>query len=118
MSDKKTLVIDDVTYTFSLANADAAWKAFKEACSVLKTANKDATIMATVLGSLGEPAIEKAEKLVRNNCVVQVEGQPAFKLTDQFDTHFNKYRKHLTKVTIEGLKFQFEDFLDSSVLGL
>ena len=113
------LQIDEVTYFFTMANGEVAWKAFKQALSVLKGAPKEASILGYVLGSLGDPAMGKLEELVRANTVVHIEGQEAFKLTSPTaSTHFNTYRKHVLRVMMAGTKFQFEDFLDASVLGL
>lgn len=112
------MVLDDVSYTFTLANAETGWKAFKSAMAVMKDAKKDASILGTILGSLGHPSVDNVEKLVRSNTVVEVPGEKPFRLNDRFDEHFNKHRRHMIKVLLEGVKYQFGDFFDSSALGL
>jgi len=120
--NKATLVIDGVSYIYSMANAEPAYKAFKAACAVIKDASKDSDILAVIASNIGHPAIDNCEKLVRNNLVVSVpkdNGEvETFKVNDRFDSHFNKHRKHLLVVMFNGLKYQFGDFFDMSGLGL
>jgi len=116
--NRATLEIDGVTYVYTMANAEPAYKAFKAACAVLKDANKDSSIIAVIASNLGHSAVEACEKLVRANLSVKpVEGD-MFKINDRFDSHFNKHRKHLILVMVNGMKYQFGDFFDMSVLGL
>lgn len=120
--NKATLVIDSVSYIYSMANAEPAYKAFKAACAVIKDANKDSDILAVIASNIGHPAIENCEKLVRANLIVSTTKEDGavdtFKVNDRFDSHFNKHRKHLLVVMFNGLKYQFGDFFDMSGLGL
>lgn len=114
--DRAELELDGVKYVFNMANAMASYGAFKKACAVLKNADKDSSLLGVLLGSIGDPAVAPAEKLVLDNVVVHVDGE-TFKLSTRIDQHFNKYRKHLFPVLTNGAKFQYGDFFDLSVLG-
>ncbi len=112
-----TQEIDGVIYTHNLANAISSWNAFKQAAGALKNANPDADLIAIVAGAIGDPCVKTAEQLVWDNVIVTLPDGNSYKLKDQIQTHFNSRRKHLVKVFAAGVRFQYEDFFDGSVLG-
>ncbi|WP_297576070.1 phage tail assembly chaperone [uncultured Deefgea sp.] len=109
--------IDGIKYTHTLGNAIQSWNAFKQAAGALKNANPDADLIAIVAGALGDPCVKTAEDLVWANVIVTMPDGASFKLKDQLQTHFNSRRKHLVRVFAQGVRFQYEDFFDGSVLG-
>lgn len=109
--------IGNVKYTHNLANASAAWKAFKAATGALRGASLQDDLLGVLVSALGSNHTQLAEDLVWDNVVVQVDSDPPFKLQHKFDEHFNKHRDHLVHVLVEGIKVQFGPFFNADALG-
>ena len=118
MEQVKQFTIEDVTYTMTPANAMAAWTALKNAMQLLQSVNLSALgdskklgagILTTVLANLGEPSVKELENIVLTHTACEQDGQK-YRLSERFDSHFNKHRGHLIAVLKEGLTYQFADF--------
>ncbi|AWX14149.1 hypothetical protein CEP49_06095 [Mergibacter septicus] len=115
---------ENVSYKMTPVNAARAWSALKSAMKILENADLakvDAeklgmTAINAILSNLGSESITELEKIVLSHTVVTSVEKP-YRLADNFDQHFNKYRADLIPVLIEGVKYQFGDFF-SGGLGL
>lgn len=140
MIEAHKLDLDNVTYTMTPANAMASWAALKAALGLLNSIDLksldtkdeplpvDATdeekkaaaeaaqkrfglaIISTLAANLGHPAIKQMEEIVLKHTSAQVDGGKPYRLSNDLDAHFNKYRSHLINVLLAGLKYQFGDF--------
>lgn len=118
MEQVKQFTIEDVTYTMTPANAMAAWTALKNAMKLLQSVDLSALgdskklgagILTTVVANLGDPSVKELENIVLTHTACEQDGQK-YRLSERFDSHFNKYRGHLITVLKEGLTYQFADF--------
>lgn len=118
MEQVKQFTIEDVTYTMTPANAMAAWTALKNAMKLLQSVDLSALggskklgagILTTVVANLGDPSVKELENIVLTHTACEQDGQ-RYRLSERFDSHFNKYRGHLITVLKEGLTYQFADF--------
>lgn len=136
MIEAHKIDLDNVTYTMTPANAMASWSALKTALALLSTvdfssANVDTEdddslsdeekakanqqrlgliILTTLAGNLGHPSVKQMEDIVLKHTSAQIDGGKPYRISNDLDSHFNKYRHHLITVLISGLKYQFGDF--------
>ncbi|WP_071058733.1 phage tail assembly chaperone [Pelistega sp. MC2] len=136
MTETHAIELDNVTYTMTPANAMASWSALKIALGLLSTvdfsstnvASEDdeslndedkakanqqrlgLTIITSLASNLGHPAVKQMEDIVLRHTSAQIDGGKPYRLSNDLDSHFNKYRSHLITVLITGLKYQFGDF--------
>lgn len=114
-----TLNIETREYRFEKANASKCWGAIKSALEIVGDINfsingKDDSqamglnIFKGVLANLGNPALKELENLILSHTTF-VEGK-GYRLSDNFNEHFNEYPQDLFKVLIEGAKFQLLPF--------
>lgn len=118
MEQVKQFTIEDVTYTMTPANAMSAWTALKNAMKLLQSVDLSALgdskklgvgVLTTVLANLGDSSVKELENIVLSHTACEQDGQK-YRLSERFDSHFNKYRGHLITVLKEGLTYQFADF--------
>lgn len=118
MEQVKQFTIEDVTYTMTPANAMSAWTALKNAMKLLQSVDLSALgdskklgvgVLTTVLANLGDSSVKELENIVLSHTACEQDGQK-YRLSERFDSHFNKYRGHLIAVLKEGLTYQFADF--------
>ena len=114
MEQVKQFTIEDVTYTMTPANAMSAWTALKNAMKLLQSVDLSALgdskkLGATVLANLGDSSVKELENIVLSHTACEQDGQK-YRLSERFDSHFNKHRGHLITVLKEGLTYQFADF--------
>lgn len=111
-----TFQLDEVEYRMTPANAMGAWSALKK---VLKLAQGiqlgedmskiGESLLGALFAHLGSPEIKAVEEIVLSHTVVNLQGQQ-YRLSHQFDKHFNQYRGHLLPVLMKGVQYQFADF--------
>ncbi|HEY4292054.1 phage tail assembly chaperone [Luteibacter sp.] len=121
--------IDGVQYVMTPVNASDSWKALKRASALFKgvdiekvkgaagNGEKTSVAIGTLLSNLGDPAVEEIEDLVFASTVAKVGGK-VYRISDDFDAHFNQYRSHLLRVLMEGVKYQYSDFFAGVVAML
>lgn len=118
MEQVKQFTIEDVTYTMTPANAMSAWTALKNAMKLLQSVDLSALgdskklgvgVLTTVLANLGDSSVKELENIVLSHTACEQDGQK-YRLSERFDSHFNKHRDHLIAVLKEGLTYQFADF--------
>ena len=118
MEQVKQFTIEDVTYTMTPANAMSAWTALKNAMKLLQSVDLSALgdskklgvgVLTTVLANLGDSSIKELENIVLSHTACEQDGQK-YRLSERFDSHFNKHRGHLITVLKEWLTYQFADF--------
>lgn len=121
-----------VEYRMNLGNGLKSWAALKKAGKLFKgigtadimeddkkTVNQGKLILViidVVLDNAGSPEFADLETIVFNNTVVNIEGSRPYKLSDNKDVHFNKYRSHIFPILKEGIVFQFADFIKGNGL--
>lgn len=119
--EPKTIEMDGISYFLTPANAISAWNALKKAGSLLKGASVDAadssSAITALLSNLGDPALKDVEDLIYRNITVQGNGE-TFKLIDNLNEHFNKYRAHMVPLLVEGAAYQFSDFFKGGMNSL
>nr|DAN62350.1 MAG TPA: tail assembly chaperone protein [Caudoviricetes sp.] len=100
------------------ANAMSAWTALKNAMKLLQSVDLSALgdskklgvgVLTTVLANLGDSSVKELENIVLSHTACEQDGQK-YRLSERFDSHFNKHRGHLITVLKEGLTYQFADF--------
>ena len=113
MEQVKQFTIEDVTYTMTPANAMSAWTALKNAMKLLQSVDLSALGDSKKLGvgvlTLGDSSVKELENIVLSHTACEQDGQK-YRLSERFDSHFNKHRGHLITVLKEGLTYQFADF--------
>lgn len=118
MEQVKQFTIEDVTYTMTPANAMSAWTALKNAMKLLQSVDLSVLgdskklgvgVLTTVLANLGDSSVKELEHIVLSHTACEQDGQK-YRLSERFDSHFNKHRGHLITVLKEGLTYQFADF--------
>jgi hypothetical protein len=121
MEQEYRLELGDATYVMRPCNATAAWHALKDAGSLFKGIaldthgdGKSTLDIGSLLGNLGDPAMERIEKIVYEHTTVSKEGK-SYRLSDKVDTHFNEHRGDMIPVLIEGIKYQFQGFFSNGV---
>ena len=123
MKDKLEFTTDNAEYEMRLANAMTAWRVVKNALSVVgnvdlsKGGKVEEVILKTILASLGSNEFKELENLIFKNTYATVNGEK-YNISSNLDGHFNKCRGDIIEVLTEGFKFQFVDFLPSTMKSL
>lgn len=122
----------NVEYRMNLGNGLKSWAALKKAGKLFKgigtadimeddkkTVNQGKLLMVlldVVLDNAGSPEFADLETIVFNNTVVNIEGSKPYKLAENKEVHFNKFRSHIFPILKNGIVYQFADFIKGNGL--
>lgn len=127
MNNEKVLELDGVEYRFHMLDASTAWGLLTNALSTINTqdlaqvsvGNEETSLalVGAVLNKINTPQLKSIQEKIWRNIVVNKNGN-TYRISDNFDQHFNEYRGHLIKLLWEGLRFQFSPFFAGGLQSL
>lgn len=110
--------LDGIEYSFTQANFIKTKNNAFKLLGILDGCFKGTDIdIGKVLSNIGTDKTREVEEFVLSTLTAKDENGKVIELhqNNEFNAHFNKYRKHYFNVLIEGVKFHFLDFLPNGI---